>query len=273
MNAAGISVFYGATDASVALAEVRPPVGSRVIVARFEIVRPLRLLDFGALEFIVDHNGSDFDKAHIQRLKRAAFLRRLCRRVSRPVMPHDEPRDYLPTQAVADYLANLADPSLDGIIYPSVQFGDPSPGILSRASRGSAFGSGRSGRNVVLFHTTASVVPLCGEDETDISVSNDSLFGVPEDLDADSYFSDTGPEATYLGLGEVDWRSHAPAAICGRSEVLKPSSPLRQGCENRLGPQFGASLSRLEERRDLTLEEQGFRGAKLCSSRGAASCV
>jgi hypothetical protein len=49
MNARGISVFYGANDPRVALAEVRPPVGSRVAVARFEIIRPLRLLDLTAL--------------------------------------------------------------------------------------------------------------------------------------------------------------------------------------------------------------------------------
>ena len=49
MNAHGISVFYGASDPMVALAEVRPPVGSKVAVARFEIVRPIRLLDPTAL--------------------------------------------------------------------------------------------------------------------------------------------------------------------------------------------------------------------------------
>src|ERR1700730_12173069 len=43
-NARGISVFYGASDPLVAVAEVRPPVGSQVAVARFEIRRSLRLL-------------------------------------------------------------------------------------------------------------------------------------------------------------------------------------------------------------------------------------
>jgi hypothetical protein len=38
MNAQGIAVFYGATDASVALAETRPPVGSKVLVGAFEII-------------------------------------------------------------------------------------------------------------------------------------------------------------------------------------------------------------------------------------------
>ena len=41
MNARGISVFYGTNEPRVAIAEVRPPVGSQVAVARFEIVRLL----------------------------------------------------------------------------------------------------------------------------------------------------------------------------------------------------------------------------------------
>jgi hypothetical protein len=49
MNARGISVFYGATAPEVALAEVRPPVGSRVVVARFTLTRSVRLLNVEAL--------------------------------------------------------------------------------------------------------------------------------------------------------------------------------------------------------------------------------
>jgi hypothetical protein len=48
MNARGISVFYGATNASVAIGEVRPPLGSRVVVGQFELLRKLRLLDVNA---------------------------------------------------------------------------------------------------------------------------------------------------------------------------------------------------------------------------------
>ena len=36
MNAHGIAVFYGATDPDVAINEIRPPVGSRVLMGRFE---------------------------------------------------------------------------------------------------------------------------------------------------------------------------------------------------------------------------------------------
>ena len=44
MNAQGISVFYGAMDRDTCVAEVRAPVGAHVVVGRFEVVRPVRLL-------------------------------------------------------------------------------------------------------------------------------------------------------------------------------------------------------------------------------------
>jgi len=136
MNAQGIAVFYGATHALVAIAEVRPPVGSEVVVARFNFCRLLRLLELTALEDVQD-GGSIFDPTLKQRLERAAFLRTLCGRMARPVMPDDEAFEYLPTQAVADFLGTMNEPRLDGIVFPSAQTSE--------------------GRNVVLFHHAARV--------------------------------------------------------------------------------------------------------------------
>ena len=113
MNARGISVFYGATDADVALAETRPPVGSKVVVARFEIIRPLRLLAIEVLRSIYVE-GSIFDRAYQARLEKAKFLRTLSHRITEPVMPDDEPFEYLITQVIADYLAAQIKPVLDG---------------------------------------------------------------------------------------------------------------------------------------------------------------
>lgn len=137
MNARGISVFYGANDPGVALAEVRPPVGSQVTVARFDILRPLRLLDLTALSAVTE-DGSVFDPGWADRLERAAFLRSLSQRITRPVMPDDEAFEYLSTQAIADFLATENEPVFDGIVFPSVQ----------------ATGDGL---NVVLFHKAARV--------------------------------------------------------------------------------------------------------------------
>ncbi len=138
MNARGISVFYGATSAAVALSEVRPRVGSRVLLGRFEMVRPLRLLDLAALRQ-VRVTGSIFDPEFLGLLERVKFLDLLSTRMLVPVMPGDEVLDYLPTQVIADYLANEAIPPLDGILYPSVQAAE------------------KSGRNVVLFHKSCLV--------------------------------------------------------------------------------------------------------------------
>lgn len=148
MNARGISVFYGATNAGVALAEVRPPVGSKVAVAKFEIIRPLRLLDLTALDSVKD-GGSIFDPTLKERLERVAFLRTLGERMTRSVMPDDEAFDYLATQAVADFLATENEPRLDGIIFGSAQ--------------------AKTGRNVVLFHKAARVEEVQFPDGTEIT--------------------------------------------------------------------------------------------------------
>lgn len=106
MNARGIPVFYGAMDPHVALAEVRPPVGSRVVVAQFDIMRPLQLLDVEALR-LLSVGGSAFDPQYMARKQMASFLRDLSEQMTRPVMPDDETLDYLPTQVIAEYLASL----------------------------------------------------------------------------------------------------------------------------------------------------------------------
>lgn len=137
MNARGISVFYGATDTSAALAEIRPPVGSRVVIGRFEIIKPIRLLDVHTLQEIFVR-GSLFDSGHVREPERANFLARLSERMTLPVMPDDEPSEYLVTQAIAEYLAAKA--RLDGVMYPSAQVGNRNS-------------------NVMLFHHCSRVAP------------------------------------------------------------------------------------------------------------------
>lgn len=136
MNARGVSLFYGATEAEAARAEVRPPVGSRVLFGRFDLVRPLRLLDIEALRSVYVE-GSVFDPAYMGRLELAKFLGSLSRRMTLPVLPDDEPAEYLVTQVIADYLAANRTLAIDGLLYPSVQFpGDHQNVVLFRhASR------------------------------------------------------------------------------------------------------------------------------------------
>jgi hypothetical protein len=151
LNARGISVFYGATNQKAAIAEVRPPVGSQVAVARFEIIRRLRLLDLTALrEVRVTGSLADFGLAG--RRESAVFLRSLSGRITRPAMPDDDPFEYLATQAIADFLATEATAPIDGIIFSSVQ------------AAGDAL-------NVVLFHKAARVEAMNVPVGTEISAS------------------------------------------------------------------------------------------------------
>ena len=179
MNARGISVFYGANDPKVAIAEVRPPVGSQVAVARFEIIKPLRLLDLTALT-AVSVTGSIFDRDHASRMERAMFLQTLSARITRPVMPDDEHFEYLATQAIADFLATESSVPIDGIIYPSVQVaGD----VL----------------NVVLFHKAARVEALALPKGTEIKARN-------------GHMEEEGWEEDYEVIEEVPPAPEEPAA-------------------------------------------------------------
>lgn len=205
MNAQGISVFYGATKADVAIAEVRPPVGSRVIVARFDITRRLRLLDLTAANDVYEE-GSIFDRSFMERLHRAEFLRSLRWRMARPVMPDDEGIDYLPTQAVADFLATANDPRLDGIIFPSVQV--------------------EEGYNVVLFHESARVTiePIPEGTEIKASTGHDSgdgwevEYSVTEALPSAEASKTDGKDDDFLGAFLHDSR---PPHFDDRQETLR----------------------------------------------------
>ena len=136
MNAQGISVFYGGTDVHVTIAEVRPPVGTRVAVARFDIIRPLRLLNLADV-IDVSVKGSIFDPELAGRMEHASFLQSLSRDMTQPVMPDDEAFEYIVTQAIADFLAAKSPKSIDGIVYRSAQ--------------------AKTGQNVVLFHKASRV--------------------------------------------------------------------------------------------------------------------
>lgn len=120
MNPAGIPVFYGAFSEEVAVAEVRPSVGSIVAVGKFSLLRPIRLLDISFLPFAY-HRTSIFSPEYDHLRNKVGFLEKFHRRISRPVLPGDEALAYLPTQAVAAYMSNIM--GLDGLIYASIQIG------------------------------------------------------------------------------------------------------------------------------------------------------
>lgn len=118
MNPAGIPAFYGAFSSDIALAEIRPPVGSMVAVGKFSLLRPVKLLDMAFLPFAY-HQESIFSPQYDRLRNKVKFLAKFHQRISRPVLPSDEALAYLPTQAVAAYVTHVMD--LDGIVYSSTQ--------------------------------------------------------------------------------------------------------------------------------------------------------
>lgn len=144
MNGQGQPAFYGATTPEICIAEVRPPVGSRIALAAFEVIRPLRLLDLRGLATVELRLGTSlFDPATRTAAQRRDFLRTLGERLSAPVVPELQDRDYLVTQAVADFLAAHRTLNVDGIIYPSAQSRRPD--------------EPPAGDNVVLFRKASDV--------------------------------------------------------------------------------------------------------------------
>lgn len=122
MNAKGVSVFYGANSPLVALAEVRPPVGSRVAIAEFKVIRSIRLLDlsrFEGINPIVSY--SIFDRVSLDKARRLKFISQLESELIRPVMPSYSDDGYLITQVISDYLATHERLNLDGLIFRSAQ--------------------------------------------------------------------------------------------------------------------------------------------------------
>ncbi|MGO7347827.1 RES domain-containing protein [Rhizobium ruizarguesonis] len=165
MNAAGISVFYGAKEPETCIAEIRAPVGSHVVLGRFEIIREVRLLDLNKLTEVYT-DVSIFDPRFQRMAGRASFFRRLVGEISRPIMPRDEEAEYLVTQAVSEFLASSVKPQLDGIIFNSAQ-------------------TDHEGRNVVLFNHACSVEPYELPPGTGVSVN----LGWGGDEDSDNSIS------------------------------------------------------------------------------------
>ena len=137
MNPAGIPVFYASFDPDTCVAEIRLPVGGIAIVGKFELIRSIRVLDltvFDDTSESISMFHPDFDKTIIKR----EFLKDFHNEISKPVLPKDEPIDYIPTQAVAEYLSNMFEPTLDGVIFSSVQ-------------------TNGNGKNIVLFNPTSMI--------------------------------------------------------------------------------------------------------------------
>ncbi len=198
MSARGISVFYGASSLEISISEIRPPVGGSVVTARFSIIRPLRLLNLPALESILAR-GSKLDPGFIRRRKQAAFLRTLTRRIVDPVLPGEEDFSYIPTQVIAEYLADSEQFDLDGILYPSVQLSGTAP--LSTISL-------EEGYNVVLFHKASRVRLLTLPERKDCRIRFGRYVSEDDEWEPDICVTEIMEDGAAPCLPDTDSASH-----------------------------------------------------------------
>ncbi len=129
LNPAGISVFYGAFDRKTCIAELRPTVGSYVIIGEFAVTKALKLLDLRVFRDLYEFLNF-FDPNFEDKLDRRYFLNDFHELIIKPVLPDDSVLDYLPTQFFAEYLKNEFQPKIHGILYGSSQSGKESTNIV-----------------------------------------------------------------------------------------------------------------------------------------------
>jgi hypothetical protein len=126
MHPSGITAFYGALDIDTCVAELRPGTGRSLVIAEFALLRPIYVFDLSF--FSRDGEVSDiFEPDHIVRTQQWRFMNSFMEDISQPVLPEDETLNYIPTQAVAEYLSNYSFKIQDSprrvsaLIYPSAQ--------------------------------------------------------------------------------------------------------------------------------------------------------
>ena len=127
MNSAGIRAFYGAFEMDTAISEIRPIVGQIVIAARFQLARDVYVLDTTRFTAPIKE-ASVFNKSYEQRVGQWEFMQEFMDEIAKPISPGDTHLDYIPTQAVAEYLVQKhkfkrqgKDVSIEGIIFNSAQ--------------------------------------------------------------------------------------------------------------------------------------------------------
>lgn len=119
MNAKGISNFYGAFDIDTCISEMRPSIGSFIVVGEFETTRELKILNFEYLENSYGHI-SYFLSDYQDQSSRRKFLKKLHKLISAPIIIGHED-EYLITQVLAEYLAYMHPQNFDGISFKSTQ--------------------------------------------------------------------------------------------------------------------------------------------------------
>lgn len=119
MSPAGISIFYGATDRTTAIAEAGSHTAFRyVVTGEFRPTREISLIDLTNLPDL----PSIFDAAERKRYFVLRFMQRFIEDITLPVeLDGREHIDYVPTQVFTEYFRHAFPSRVDGLMFPSTQ--------------------------------------------------------------------------------------------------------------------------------------------------------
>jgi len=164
MNAIGISVFYAAFDIETCISELRLPVGENIISGQFKLEQQITVLDLTGLDNIKTDNvhGNNENDDDYSLKDRLVFLQKVSAEISKPISPHMESLEYMPTQAFAEYLAHHYEPKIDAVIYSSTQTNGKGKNIvfLNRASKVSNIQTPKNGEyKAMLIDKTYFIKP------------------------------------------------------------------------------------------------------------------
>lgn len=115
MSPPGIPAFYGALDRDTALAEVRPGLGDEVAIARFEVRKPLLVLDLSEIPSPASRFSEEY-WFHFEEFIRP-FLRQFAEDIARPIRAEDSPIEYTPAQVFSEFVRVFL--QVSGILYRS----------------------------------------------------------------------------------------------------------------------------------------------------------
>ena len=133
MSPSGISFFYGGLSPDVCIHEVGPWVAESVIVAEFEVIRQLFVLN---LTMEIESRRSIFDPEYSFSYEEyfKPFLEHFINDISRPIRKSDNEIEYIPTQVFTEFIkttnfrshyyspdssGNKSDVFIDGVLFKS----------------------------------------------------------------------------------------------------------------------------------------------------------
>lgn len=136
MNPVGVSVLYAAFEEETCIAELRLPVGETTISGKFSLEQAITVLDLTVFETVdlqatlremPEQEGYEQYDSYEDRI---AFLHKFSAEISKPISPDKETLEYMPTQALIEYLAYHHEPKIDAVIYASTQVGGKAKNIV-----------------------------------------------------------------------------------------------------------------------------------------------